>query len=203
MSRQPARFIVGSNPTKIERSRQGGRSWRCNSATRPRTSPPQTTAGQIDFHAYLGNGWGVLFSHPGRLHPGLHHRARRGGQTGARVRQAQHQGCRGQRRSARQAPAVARRYRGCHRRPPGLPIHRRSRPRRSHLYGMIHPNASATADGPLGLCHRSGQEGEADADLPGLDRARFRRDSAGARFAAADRRLPGRHARPTGGRATM
>lgn len=29
----------------------------------------QTTAGEIDFHEYLGNGWGVLFSHPADYTP--------------------------------------------------------------------------------------------------------------------------------------
>ncbi|MEO7922983.1 MAG: peroxiredoxin [Chitinophagaceae bacterium] len=29
----------------------------------------QTTAGEIDFHQYLGNGWGVLFSHPADYTP--------------------------------------------------------------------------------------------------------------------------------------
>ena len=27
-----------------------------------------TTEGEIDFHEYLGNGWGVLFSHPADYH---------------------------------------------------------------------------------------------------------------------------------------
>jgi alkyl hydroperoxide reductase subunit AhpC len=29
----------------------------------------ETTAGEIDFHAYLGDGWGVLFSHPADFTP--------------------------------------------------------------------------------------------------------------------------------------
>lgn len=29
----------------------------------------ETTAGMIDFHEYLGNGWGVLFSHPADFTP--------------------------------------------------------------------------------------------------------------------------------------
>ena len=29
----------------------------------------QTTAGEIDFYEYLGNGWGVLFSHPADYTP--------------------------------------------------------------------------------------------------------------------------------------
>ena len=29
----------------------------------------QTTEGEIDFHSYLGNGWGILFSHPADFTP--------------------------------------------------------------------------------------------------------------------------------------
>src|SRR6201986_3459541 len=29
----------------------------------------QTSAGEIDFHEYLGNGWGILFSHPADYTP--------------------------------------------------------------------------------------------------------------------------------------
>ena len=29
----------------------------------------QTTEGEMDFHQWLGNGWGVLFSHPADFTP--------------------------------------------------------------------------------------------------------------------------------------
>jgi alkyl hydroperoxide reductase subunit AhpC len=29
----------------------------------------ETSMGKIDFHEYLGEGWGVLFSHPGDYTP--------------------------------------------------------------------------------------------------------------------------------------
>jgi thioredoxin-dependent peroxiredoxin len=43
----------------------------------------QTTEGNICFHDWIGNNWGVLFSHP-KDFTGLHHRARHHGaaQTG-------------------------------------------------------------------------------------------------------------------------
>ena len=42
----------------------------------------ETTEGKVRFHDWLGNSWGVLFSHP-KDHSRLHHRTRHDGPSEA------------------------------------------------------------------------------------------------------------------------
>ncbi len=88
----------------------------------------ETTEGTIRFHEWLGDGWGVLFSPSEGLHAGVHHRARRGRPDQARVRPAQRQGDRPQRRPARRTRALGARHRGDPGSRPELPDDRRLRP---------------------------------------------------------------------------
>ena len=66
----------------------------------------ETTEGTVNLYDYLGDSWGVLFSHPADFTPGLHHRARRGREAQGRVRQAQREAHRPERRPARLAQEV-------------------------------------------------------------------------------------------------
>ena len=140
---------------------------------------------------------GALFA-SARFHPGLHDRAGRGRKVEERVRQAEHEGDRPERRPARQphdGPSDIKDVTGAELNFPLIADPDKSV---ANKYDMIHPNASDTATVRSVFIIGAGQQGEADADLSGEHRPQLRGAAARHRLAAADGEAPGGDARPTG-----
>ena len=128
---------------------------------------------------------------PEGLHARLHHRARLHGRSEARVREAQLQDHRVERRSGLRPPEVVEGHRGdagprCH-----LPDDRRSGSQRGE--GLRHaarggrgvvpgPDGGRQRHGAVGLRDRARQEGEGDAHLPDEHRPQLRRGAPAARL---------------------
>ena len=159
-----------------------------------------TTEGKLQFHEWIGNGWAILFSHPkdftpvcttelgymAKLKPEFDKRNTK--VVGLSIDPVDDHGRWAKDIEETQGYAV------------NFPMIGDSDLTVAKLYDMIHPNASGTAhrgrqrDDPLGIHRGTGQEGEADTDLPDDHRTQLRRGAARTRFAAADGEAQGRHA---------
>ena len=162
----------------------------------------ETTEGTINFHEYLGDGWGVLFSHPKDFTPVCTTELGMVAQAQARVRQAQREGHRplASTRSTRtrSGPATSRRRRA---RKLNFPLIADSDRKVSDLYDMIHPNANDTLTVRSVFIDRPRQEGEAHHHLPGERPGRnFDEILRVDRLAPAHRRLQRGHAGELEGR---
>ena len=153
-----------------------------------------TTLGRIRFHDWLGSSWAVLFSHPkdytpvcttelgetARLKPEFD---RRGVKViGLSVDPVDSHKAWGADIAETQGHAV------------NFPMIADPEKTVANLYGMVHPEAGPGDHRAYRLRDRPAEEGAAAADLPALHGEEFRRDPAGDRQPAADRREEGRDA---------
>ena len=146
----------------------------------------ETTEGTINFHEYLGDSWGVLFSHPKDFTPvcttelGAFSKAKADFDKrdtkliGLSVDDVASHGKWAGDIEETQGQAL------------NFPLIGDEDRKVADLYDMIHPERERHRHGEVGVHHRTGQEGQADPHLSRLHRSQRERDPAGARLIAAD-----------------
>ena len=137
-----------------------------------------TTAGPINFHEWLGDSWGVLFSHPADFTPVCTT------ELGAVANIEEEFKKRGVKIIALSVNSVddhegwiadINETQNAH---VGFPLIADPDRKVAELYDMIHPQCARQYDRAFGFRHWLGQKGQADADLSGLDRPQLRRNFA-------------------------
>ena len=145
----------------------------------------ETTEGTINFHEWLGNGWGILFSHPKDFTPVCTT------ELGTMAKIIPEFKKRNVKVLAISVDPIdshkgwikdINETQNC---TVSYPIIADPEKKVAQLYDMIHPERARQYDGAFGVHYRPRQEGEVDADVPGIDRPKFRRTLARRRFAAA------------------
>ena len=177
--------------------------WRCTMQLRIGDEAPdftaETTAGHDPFPRMDRQRLGDPVLPSQGLHAGVHHRAGLHGPAEARVRQAQHQDHRPERRPGRATtPAGPKDIEETQGHGAELPDDRRPRPEgrealrhaaRRRRRRLRRPRTPAdNADRAHGVHHRPRQEDQADPHLSDDDRPQFRRGAARARFACSSPR---------------
>ncbi len=159
-----------------------------------------SSAGKIRFHEWLGDSWGVLFSHPADFTPVCTT------ELGFTAKLKDEFAKRGVKAIALSVDPVDSHHKWIEdinetqNTLVNFPILADADRKVSDLYDLIHPNASDTLTVRSLVRHRPEQEDPPDHHLPGQHRAQLPRNPAGHRLAATDRQLQSRHARQLAGR---
>ena len=160
----------------------------------------ETTEGTINFHDWLGDSWGVLFSHPKDFTPVCTTELGARRQAQARVRQAQREGHRPVGRPARLHKGWAGDIEETQGTTLNFPLIADADRKVADLYDMIHPNANDTLTVRSVFIIGPDKKVKLIITYPASHRPQLRRDPAGHRLAAAHRRLQGGHAGQLEGR---